>query len=590
MALQDSTTLSYSPLDSLSIRVLTLEQGTADDPLCGSLKHVSLEHPPEYEALSYVWGDPRPNQVLNTPKGSKAITQSLAGSLKRLRLPESTRVLWIDALCINQDDDEEKSHQVLLMRQIYQSAIRVLVYLGEEYENSQLVPELIQLIHAADLISESSSTNKELSDANDLRWKGLRALLRRPWFRRVWVFQEFIVAEFLVFFCGEWTATWDHLFGAIEKASNNGIRHLWTSFNETFEQNEATGNGLQLFWWLAQLRGNFWRGQKHPLLRLLNLFRWSQASRAHDHLYALLGIAEDGDASALRPNYAQPFKVVVRAFARYFISTENAMEMLYSAGLLKNQSSHPSWIPDWTQNEDGMEELGFKLQTDRGKIYHAARDSAMKMHLAVNDPDTLVVTGAIIDKVVKINEDPSIADNATSMHRLLHWLSDLELNAATLERYPTNEDLDDVQARVLLSNRDNRGSELPPESLAPAYIAYRKLVRASFPHHPDSTPISREEKADLRIIGQPVSEAVGARINGRRPCLTGKDYLGFAPDATRPGDLLAIFLGSTVPFVIRPHDREVDSFWLIGECYVHGIMKGEAFDLPGFCPLDIRLR
>lgn len=142
--------LSYLPLVNSDIRVFILEGGAGDDPLHGSLKHVSLDKPSEYEALSYVWGDPKTPYLLHTPDGCKAITQSLYASLTRLRLARGNRVLWADAICINQDDNDEKGRQVRLMRQIYQSSTGVLVNLGEEYENSQLIPELMRMITPAD--------------------------------------------------------------------------------------------------------------------------------------------------------------------------------------------------------------------------------------------------------------------------------------------------------------------------------------------------------------------------------------------------------------------------------------------------------
>lgn len=417
--------------------------------------------------------------------------------------------------------------------------------------------------------------------------KAFRALLRRPWFRRVWVFQEFIVAVSSRFYCGGWTATWYELFGFIEKAG----KAIWTSFDESFEQNEATGNGLSLFWWLSELRGNYWRGEKHPLLRLLNLFRWSQASRGCDHFYALLGIAQDGDNPALQPNYTLPIEEVIHTFATYFASTENVMEMLYCAGLSEEQTSLPSWIPDWTQNRAGKTDLGFKLNSDRHKAYHATKNSTTKINLTAADRDTLFVHGGIIDNIALVNQDSSIGNEFTSLHRLLHWLIDLECYAAAIDRYPTGENLNDVQARVLVSNIDLQGHEIPPASLSEAYVAFRKhtLAKAPVPFTNVASNRTPEESRELIIKARPVTDVASAMINGRRPCLTGKSYLGHVPDATQPGDLVAILLGGTVPFIIRPRAQGDSAFWLVGECYIHGIMKGEAFDVPGFSPSEIRL-
>lgn len=100
MAEHHSHTLSYAPLYGSNIRLLVLERGVADDPLQGSLKQVSLDDGPEYEALLYVWGDSQTPHHLHTPNGDKPITSNLYASLKRLRQPEGDRILWIDAICI----------------------------------------------------------------------------------------------------------------------------------------------------------------------------------------------------------------------------------------------------------------------------------------------------------------------------------------------------------------------------------------------------------------------------------------------------------------------------------------------------------
>lgn len=382
---------------------------------------------------------------------------------------------------------------------------------------------------------------------------------------------------------------WDDMLEAIVKAGRYGVTHIWTSYDETFERNEASGNGLTLVWWLSELRGNFWRGETHRLLSLLNLFRWSLATRPHDHVFALLGIARDGEASALPPDYVQPFEEVSRNYARYFVGTQNAMEMLYCAGISHQPTPNPSWIPDWTQNEAGVEALGFKLGLDRSSVYHASKDSSTQMFLADESQDTLIVKGGIVDKVIKASLDPSISSEATSLSRLLNWFASLEEYAATLAGYPTGKDLIDVQCRTMLSNVDLLDHELPADTLAESYLAYRKYFRRAFAHD-ETEPITPDEEAKLRVTGRPVAEAVGVKINGRKPCLTERGFLGHVPDATRPEDLVAILLGSTVPFVIRRHEQDECAFRLVGESYIHGIMKGEAYEVAEFCPVDIRLR
>ena len=127
----------YIPLDDdlREIRVLTLMPGGYDYPLHGVLSHVSLHSNPHYEPLSYVWGDPRdviPMNISTTQDEtafSVNVTLNLAAALRTLRYPDKGRDLWVDALCINQNDNDEKSYQVRLMLEIYKTP-SVLIWLG----------------------------------------------------------------------------------------------------------------------------------------------------------------------------------------------------------------------------------------------------------------------------------------------------------------------------------------------------------------------------------------------------------------------------------------------------------------------------
>ncbi|KAF8847987.1 HET-domain-containing protein, partial [Acephala macrosclerotiorum] len=113
-----------------SIRLFILNPGCPEDPITGKLVHVFVPNCPQYEALSYCWGrDVKPHRI-TTDEGTIPITSSLNYALLRLRFPDTSRTLWIDALCIDQTNNEEKSSQILLMPTIYSLATLTVVYLG----------------------------------------------------------------------------------------------------------------------------------------------------------------------------------------------------------------------------------------------------------------------------------------------------------------------------------------------------------------------------------------------------------------------------------------------------------------------------
>jgi hypothetical protein len=185
------------PLLPDSIRLLRLlpnEDKTA--PVQCELFHYSLQesgrrtHP--YEALSYVWGgSEKPQSISIREHNSKSghdstsghdlpATENLHAALSRLRYPCFERIIWIDAVCINQNDEREKEQQIQFMAKIYALANRVVVWLGEAAEDSDQALHWIRV--AGGKKSKYSPTNETIQQA-------VIALLHRPWFRRIWVWK-----------------------------------------------------------------------------------------------------------------------------------------------------------------------------------------------------------------------------------------------------------------------------------------------------------------------------------------------------------------------------------------------------------------
>lgn len=107
--------------------------------MCYALKTLSLNDPPIYKALSYTWGDINSKKSLILNGATCLITKNLDVALRHLQHEDSPEPLWVDSLCINQEDNDEKSEQVQRMKSIYESASKVIVWLGPSANNSDLV-------------------------------------------------------------------------------------------------------------------------------------------------------------------------------------------------------------------------------------------------------------------------------------------------------------------------------------------------------------------------------------------------------------------------------------------------------------------
>ena len=128
----------------------------------------------QYEALSYVWGNPHETLPIYVDEDQFLVTVNLYAALLRLRDPSFERIIWVDAVCINQADKQEKEHQIQSIVKIYSQAHRVTVWLGQAADNSDRAVEEIRA--AAGNNSTNPSNNETIQQA-------ILTLLQRPWFR-----------------------------------------------------------------------------------------------------------------------------------------------------------------------------------------------------------------------------------------------------------------------------------------------------------------------------------------------------------------------------------------------------------------------
>jgi len=182
-----------------------------DDPI----RKPSTPENEKYEALSWFWGHAKPTEPIavfqNGSFRAKYVSPELAAALKALRRPRNNRNLWIDAVCINQDDPLEKNHQVMMMSAIYRHAGSVCVWLGPGDESSTsafkfIKDELLQL-HKLDNLG---------NDHTRAKWVAFLALMQRSWFSRRWVVQEIALARSAMIYCGMDTMSWKDFAIAVE--------------------------------------------------------------------------------------------------------------------------------------------------------------------------------------------------------------------------------------------------------------------------------------------------------------------------------------------------------------------------------------
>jgi hypothetical protein len=203
-----STNALYSNLkDTDEIRLLYLEPKTSGEIINCALKHARLSNLPKYEALSYMWGpkDVRTEHSISIDNSNFCVRENLWLALQHLRLETEIRVLWIDAICINQHETRERNHQVSQMGIIFKRAAMVIVWLGDADNTSALAFRFIYPGEARAYIVQTDDSETLLEGNNKL--KVIETIFLKGYWRRLWIIQEFLMARDYVLQCGNNTCT-----------------------------------------------------------------------------------------------------------------------------------------------------------------------------------------------------------------------------------------------------------------------------------------------------------------------------------------------------------------------------------------------
>jgi len=351
----------YEPLDptGTEIRLIKLEpsQQFSAQIRC-SIFRARLEDAPTYNALSYVWGD-QSNPICIKLNGCLfPVGINLYLALRRLRslAKDVPAVYWVDAICINQKDDEERGHQVSMMRNIFEGANEVSVWLGEAAEGSALAMGLIRLWSTETLAEDWKRHFLKEPGLSDKRsWEATIKLLRRAWWGRVWVYQEFVVSRNALFVCGEDILDCHQLTMAIYNwlcLSTLETLHLFGNLVYSLilrRQSVETGSMFLHRQWKRIGNKDL---KDYSLISLVFTTRNKLATDPRDKIYALLGVDEVGDI-AVMPDYTISTSTVYQNFTVNCIKALDDLSIICLSGIetvgLKELSDSPSWIPDFSE-------------------------------------------------------------------------------------------------------------------------------------------------------------------------------------------------------------------------------------------------
>lgn len=610
---------SYQSLDEPThTRLVELNPGNGEEPIACTLVHISLQNLcHSYSALSYTWGDANDRREIICDGKKLSVTANLHSSLRRIRRQDKSCMLWIDAICINQSDITEREAQIPNMKSIYQQASEVIADVGDWTKEPglafQLASKIIGVFLDLDssvIISESDYEKYDLPPSHDKAWKAWTSFLGRPWFRRVWVIQEFALASNVRMLCGETFFPWESLYFTMAQLIHHGMGENQRSVFDGYDQRMAASRGCLGIMNLERVRRAVEENKSRKLLTLLQESRICEASDARDKIYSLLGLSEDANELSIHIKYSEPVSHLFERIARILILTDDGVGILYEAGGYKKLQGLPSWTPDWTCRKQESS-LGDLRKSNDDLIYQASGNASFKAHF-MEDRKKLIVTGCMIDKIRTVGtaffrgiEDSHVTDQIIwdKMRAFEEEANGLTSNATT---YPSGESVFDAYWRTLIGNNTHRETdgEAPleyGESFA-ALLRVQQIYEESecLPQpnsHSFASSLASESETQefsrLEHKARPYRLSQQVMLNGRRFCVTKKGYFGMLTQNADKGDHVCIIMGSTVPFMVREIEVAQSlstSYSIVGEGYIHGIMNGEALTMEGFEVTDIILQ
>ncbi|KAI0379294.1 heterokaryon incompatibility protein-domain-containing protein [Hypomontagnella monticulosa] len=357
----------YEPIDRAKrqIRLLELSPGTKDEPIHGELKIANLGDNPDFDAVSYVWGDPTPcftvivnHKLLKVPASSHKL-------LVGMRDRHQSMTLWIDSICINQEDVLERGHQVRFMHAIYTTARMVRVWLDTHVDFSSHVFQMARRLEVnQNLINwDMLPWTLSISDPHEVLqvdsfspefWQPIYDVLNNPYFGRIWTQQELFLARDIQFHSSsgnlppESLFRFDYAIFSQEEYKYRQKRDIASLFPYIYIGFLLTSSSITLF-----------NMEAYTLLGLSLQSRDLDTAEPVDRVYGMLGLANDCDENDIMPDYSLGLVEVFGLVVQHYVRKHQLLSFLcyYETRITESvcscgSSSSPTWLPTPDKNSD----------------------------------------------------------------------------------------------------------------------------------------------------------------------------------------------------------------------------------------------
>lgn len=608
MTMRDEQNDKDRPLrkESREIRILSLLPGQWDSGICCSTEIRSLDDRPKYEALSYVWGDESVTEPIQLNGVEANVTRNLKLALLHLRKQDEPLMLWIDALCINQGDNYEKSYQVHLMGHIYRQCSKVYIWLGcdpPEPSTMQAVTQTAShdpfalLRHLTDdkHLSELSCFYREDDshgysfrvDSNfDRAWAGLYNVIQSPWWLRLWTVQEAVLAPRATMIFGHFRISWPRLVDAIEKC----IKHWWGCCSEASQvlPGDVSDALHEFSRGIASLELAREHDSFFDLCELLQQYGHRKCKDPRDNIFGLLALVDRQKYPTIVPNYELDNATVFSNAAKAILKAgDGELEWLYSTGYDWQEPTLPSWVGKNFAKPDDiyLSDLRLNLLALCRRFYYASKNRRANIIFPV--PFELRLRGIRLDTLQSVGRPISRRLQEAVMQVVPEWFEIANLQEMLSERGPPPH-----VARTESFWRTMVGGLIVENNPQPGPYSIRSYESADFTNFEEWLYWVKGGRKKPNFM---IESSIWAAIYGRAFFITKQGYMGLSYPRIEVGDEVWVLYGGRVPFILRPqpiepHESGARYYSFVSDCYLDGFMHGKGIDNPRYPEKDVILR
>ncbi|KAK5657424.1 hypothetical protein OQA88_2996 [Cercophora sp. LCS_1] len=578
----------YRSLDNAAqqIRILAVNPGEYDDDIEAQFEYINLNDPETerrgFHALSYYWGDSLEKfhisisgkgEIGGLVEAKIGISATLQKAIRRLRSRDKPLRIWIDAVCINQDDFEERAQQVAMMGTVYSELDTITQ--AEEWHSFGYTREVFYR-HRISASFDALAT--EAAGGSDPHFTFfMQTFFYHPWFQRVWVVQEAILSPNTVVYSATEEIPFEELLLINEMASTPEYAGEARWSVQTRDSMPAIWNAL------VGPHGRMRTSSNNEPMPILEVFLKAldlKATDQRDKLFALLAFGhETKDASKipplLKPDYNKPLPNTMADFTRWWILEYHSLDILSFVHCQPTRAwrralcdtdprlSKPTTRPTWALGTDGYaqwshmtlrEQFPSLLRTD------ATPDESL---LRSENPLELSLRGATLGTITALDHPPAemvsprnITNPDGALAAVFNRLFDPSARMGAWLLQGTNYHEENWDADVLSGMLDGHTSAHASVEGQGQHV----LVPGA------SGPLERRRYEPENLPGC-VEKCF---------FLLGNGMFGLCPWMARVGDVVVILRGGRVPFILRAvtGDRE-ERYEFVGECYVEGLGEGD---------------